>query len=96
MQTNANARRGEEMKHKCDNWLDNRGFCEKCGKPEWANYFKNPFKIGDKVRIPKHYTFGGQILKIAKQLKDGRYQLKESDGNVIESYEWWELRPFNK
>ena len=84
------------MKHKCINWLDDNGICQKCNKPEWADYFENPFKIGDKVKIPAHYTYGGQTLKIVKQLSDGGYRLEDDEGNPIESYEWWELRPTKK
>jgi hypothetical protein len=86
------------MKHKCINWLDNNGICQKCYKPEWADYFENPFRIGDKVKIPIHYTDGGQTLKIVKMLRDGSYRLEDDTGSCIpiESYEWWELRPTKK
>lgn len=92
------------MKHKCEKWLDEWGICEKCNRPEWSLWFKNPFKVGDDVRLPFNYTYGGKLFKIIKELKDGSYRLQRYDlhellpipNYILESYWWWELRPINE
>lgn len=84
------------MKHLCKNFINKQGICEKCNKPEWADFFENPFKVGDMIRLPIHYTNGGELFKISKKLKDGDYQIEDAQHNPMESFEWWELRPTKK
>ena len=84
------------MQHICRNWIEN-GRCVKCERPEWSLGKQSPFKIGDKVRPRRGFTFHKVKFRIGFETIDGNYILErlygKEKGSTIEAYAWWELEP---
>lgn len=84
------------MSHKCINFINRYGICEKCRKPEWALFFSvYKHEIGDKVTLPKNFTNGGKVFTILKKERLG-YTISNYECGAIEFFEWWELYPLKQ